>query len=112
MYQNDMIGDAMSQKYYMVLKYIAEKWKEPSTKAGLTIFFGIIGFTVSPENLNIILSVVGSILSILLIVMDESERKEKINAEKSKMGRGKTDNIDSTVSVQTGEEEGNPNTNN
>ena len=102
MYQNDMIGDAMSQKYYMVLKYIAEKWKEPSTKAGLTIFFGIIGFTVSPENLNIILSVVGSILSILLIVMDESERKEKINAEKKA-------NASSCSKLPAGDEKGDTN---
>ena len=60
-------------------EFLADRFSEASTARGLTIFFGLVGWSIAPEHIDLIAQVVGAVLVFFHVVPD----KKKTDAEKA-----------------------------
>ena len=54
--------------------WLSERIKEPSTWRGITLIGTALGVTISPEMIDTILTVGGSIYSLILLVKKDASR--------------------------------------
>lgn len=76
----------MQERYKKLIVWLAGNMNQVSTKIGISMIAGLIGWQVSPENLNAIVTLIGFVLSVLLILHNENPQQTKGFNENEKIG--------------------------
>lgn len=61
-----------------MLKWLKERFKEPSTYQGITVLAGAVGFSVSPEMWESVAAVAASIIGLIQVIKRERAKEDEV----------------------------------